>query len=155
MAGDLYRDNGLTVDFRACRVWVDDEEIQISAIRFRILSLLIENAGRPLSVDEIMRHAWQGEDYDTGLVRWHIARLRKELRDSPPTRIVQVRGFGYRFDVQESASPPELIAGPDEPLLRSLVSGRSTRCCSAMAQTPKARVTLRAQPRATTLRCLR
>ena len=46
-----------------------------------------------------MRHASQGEVYDLGLVRWHIARLRKELGDSPHKRIVHFRGFGYRFDV--------------------------------------------------------
>ena len=155
MAGGLYRDDGLTVDFRACRVWVDDEEVQISAIRFRILSLLIENAGRPLSADEIMRHAWQGEDYDTGLVRWHIARLRKELGDSPPKRIVHVRGFGYRFDVQQSASPPEFVPGPDETFLRSLVGSRSARCYPATPLSPKDGVTPRTQRRARALRCLR
>ena len=149
MAGDLYRDNGLTVDFRACRVWVNDEEVQTSAIRFRILSQLIKNAGRPLSALEIMRHAWEGEDYDLGLVRWHIAKLRKELGDSPPKRIVHVRGFGYRFDVPA----PALHAGPqrdtDGDFLRRLTGQRSFRCCSASSQAPRQA----ARPRA--LRCLR
>ena len=130
MAGDLYRDDGLTVDFRACRVWVDDEEIQTSAIRFRILSHLIKHAGRPVGPREIMHHAWQGEDYDLGLVRWHVAKLRKELSDSPPRRIVHVRGFGYRFDIATPALPARPRLEPNEDFFRRLVVRPFQRCRS-------------------------
>ncbi len=149
MAGDLYRDDGLTVNFRACRVWVDDEEVQTSAIRFRILSYLTRNAGRPVSPREIMRHAWQGEDYDLGLVRWHIAKLRKELGDSPPRRIVYVRGFGYRFDIAKPVLPPEPQPEPDGDLLRRLIGRPSLRCGSEGSGSP------RAYSRSRPVRCLR
>ena len=148
MADDLYRDDGLTVDFRSCRVWVDDEEVKTSAIRFRILSQLIENAGRPLSAREIMRHAWEGADYDYGLVRWHIAKLRKELGDSPPTRIVHVRGFGYRFDVSDAALTPVSVGPSHESPLRWLVRRPSLRCDSS-ASSPRNSANHRA------VRCLR
>ena len=151
MAGGLYRNEGLIVDFRSCRVWVDDEEIQVSAIRFRILGQLIENAGRPLSAHEIMRHAWQGDDYDLGLVRWHIARLRKELGDSPPKRIVHVRGFGYRFDVAELKAKP--VQSPpresDASFLRKLVRKPFRRCDPAHSALP--RYAVKSRP----VRCLR
>ena len=149
MAGDLYRDDGLTVDFRACRVWVDDEEIQTSAIRFRILSQLIENAGRPISPREIMRRAWEGEDYDLGLVRWHIAKLRKELGDVPPKRIVHVRGFGYRFDGSAPANSVEPQRDPDGDFLRRLTGKPTFRCCSASSSVPRHATRFRA------VRCLR
>ena len=106
MAKGLYCDDGLIVDFRSCRIWVDKAEIQVSAIRLRILGQVIENAGRPLSAYEIVRHSWQGKDYDLGLVRWHITRLRKDLVDSPPNRIVDFRGFEYRFDVGGPSPAP-------------------------------------------------
>lgn len=152
MADDLYRDAGLTVDFRSCRVWVDDEEIQTSAIRFRILSQLIENAGRPLSAGEIMHYVWYGEDYDLGLVRWHIAKLRKELGDVPPKRIVHVRGFGYRFDAVD-AEPTGAPQGPlpetDQSLLRTLAAKPVRRCYSSSVDAPRRAVKLRY------IRCLR
>jgi DNA-binding winged helix-turn-helix (wHTH) protein len=151
MAGGLYRDDGLIVDFRSCRIWVDDEEIQVSAIRFRILSQLIENAGRPLSAHEIMRHAWQGDDYDLGLVRWHIARLRKELGDSPPKRIVHVIGFGYRFDVgMPSPAPfPEPQLEPDTTQLVALLRKSFHRCDSIYSNMPRSAAKIRP------VRCLR
>lgn len=151
MADRLYRDDGLTVDFRSCRVWVDDDEIQTSAIRFRILSLLIENAGRPLSANEIMRHAWQGEDYDLGLVRWHIARLRKELGDTPPKRIVHVRGFGYRFEVSEPQPNPIQERQPEshESFFDRLVARPNRRCYSRTSPAQRRSGPLRP------IRCLR
>ena len=151
MADGLYRDDGLIVDFRFCRIWVDDDEIQVSAIRFRILSQLIENAGRPLSAHEIMRHAWQGDDYDLGLVRWHIARLRKELGDSPSKRIVHVRGFGYRFGV--GMPPPAALTAPqpesNTAQILAILSKYFRRCESAYSNMPRSAAKIRP------IRCLR
>ncbi|MDA0768646.1 MAG: winged helix-turn-helix domain-containing protein [Chloroflexi bacterium] len=147
MADDLYRDSGLTVDFRACRVWVDDDEIRTSAIRFRMLTQLIKNAGRPLNAQEIMLHAWEGADYDQGLVRWHIAKLRKELGDNPPKRIVHVRGFGYRYDVPMPVPSPE--PQPEKALFRRLAGKPSLRCDSSGSRPSRIQATSRA------LRCMR
>ncbi len=102
MASDWFEDAGLAVDFRGCRIWLNGSEVNTSALRFRILSCLVENAGRPLTTQEIIRQAWQDPQYDPSLVKWHIARLRRELGDNPPKRIVYVRGFGYRYDLVES-----------------------------------------------------
>ena len=95
---DWFEDGNLTVDYRGCRVWLDSREIHISALRFRILQYITENAGKSLSPRDILRHAWLDEQYDVGLVRWHIARLRRDLKDATHDRIVHVRGFGYRYD---------------------------------------------------------
>lgn len=102
MRSDLFEDAGLAVDFRGCRIWLNGREVSTSALRFKILSCLIENAGKPISTQEIIREAWQDPQYDTSLVKWHIAKLRRELGDTPPRRIVHVRGFGYRFDPVQS-----------------------------------------------------
>lgn len=102
MTSDWFEDGGLAVDFRGCRIWLDGNEVSTSALRFKILSCLIENAGRPVTTQEIIRYAWQDPQYDPSLVKWHIARLRRELADNPPRRIVYVRGFGYRYDLVES-----------------------------------------------------
>ncbi len=95
---DWFEDGNLRVDYRGCRVWVDGELVHLSALRFRILQYLTENAGKSLSPRDILRNAWMDEQYDVGLVRWHIARLRRDLNDSAHQRIVHVRGFGYRYD---------------------------------------------------------
>ncbi|MCI0438516.1 MAG: winged helix-turn-helix domain-containing protein [Chloroflexi bacterium] len=108
---DWFEDGNLRVDYRGCRVWVDGELVHLSALRFRILQYLTENAGKSLSPRDILRNAWMDEQYDVGLVRWHIARLRRDLNDSAHQRIVHVRGFGYRYDRVTPEKPPVFANG--------------------------------------------
>jgi DNA-binding winged helix-turn-helix (wHTH) protein len=101
-----FNDGELKIDLRACRVWLGSREVNLSALRFKILCYLTGKAGQPVTPRELLRHAWPDEQYDAGLVRWHISRLRQDLNDMPPRRIVHVRGFGYRYD---RLTPEEIV----------------------------------------------
>lgn len=68
---------------------------------FELLSLLMENAGRVLTRDTLIDRIW-GHDYvgDTKTLDVHIKRLRSKIEIDPssPTRIVTIRGLGYKYE---------------------------------------------------------
>jgi two-component system response regulator RegX3 len=67
-----------------------------------LLALLLENAGRVLTRDTLIDRVW-GSDYvgDTKTLDVHIKRLRAKVEPEPsnPTRIVTIRGYGYKYEV--------------------------------------------------------
>ena len=68
---------------------------------FELLELLLTNAGRVLTRDVLIDRIW-GPNYfgDTKTLDVHIKRLRAKVESDPasPTRIVTVRGVGYRYE---------------------------------------------------------
>jgi two-component system response regulator RegX3 len=68
---------------------------------FELLALLLANAGRVLTRDTLIDRVW-GPDYvgDTKTLDVHVKRLRSKVEDDPgnPTRIVTIRGLGYRYE---------------------------------------------------------
>ncbi len=81
-------------------VTVRGEAVTLPLKEFELLSLLLENAGRVLTRDQLMARVW-GTDYvgDTKTLDVHIKRLRSrvEIDPSEPTRIVTIRGLGYKY----------------------------------------------------------
>jgi len=68
---------------------------------FEVLRLLLSNAGRVMTREMLIDRVW-GADYvgDTKTLDVHIKRLRAKVEDDPavPTRIVTIRGLGYKYD---------------------------------------------------------
>ena len=81
-----------------------DREIQLSAREFGILTLLMSNAGRAVSRDELIGKVW-GTDWggDPRTLEVHIRWLRLKIEDDPtiPRFVQTVRGYGYRFIAPE------------------------------------------------------
>ncbi len=68
---------------------------------FELLELLLLNAGRVLTRDVLIDRIWGPNYYgDTKTLDVHIKRLRAKVETDPanPTRIVTVRGVGYRYE---------------------------------------------------------
>jgi len=97
----------LTLDPVARRIFKDDQELQLSAREFDLLSNLMKNAGRALSREELLSEVW-GSDWigDQRTLDVHVRWLRLKVEDDPasPRYIQTVRGHGYRF-----AGPEELV----------------------------------------------
>ena len=70
-------------------------------LRVRAARLLLDNAGRVLTRETLIDRVW-GSDYvgDTKTLDVHIKRLRSKVEDDPssPSRIVTIRGLGYKFE---------------------------------------------------------
>ena len=84
------------------RVLKDSTPIKLTPIEFKLLSLLIHNAGKELSRKTILDNLWgyTPERYvDTRIVDVHISRLRSKLENNPsnPDLILTIRGVGYMF----------------------------------------------------------
>ena len=75
---------------------------------FELLELLLANAGRVLTRDVLIDRIW-GPNYfgDTKTLDVHVKRLRAKVEDDPahPTRIVTVRGVGYRYEKIRATFP--------------------------------------------------
>lgn len=90
----------LRVDSASRRVFKREKEIQLSTREFDLLFVLISQAGRAVSRDELIAKIW-GSDWsgDPRTLEVHIRWLRLKIEDDPTSpRFVQtVRGYGYRF----------------------------------------------------------
>ncbi len=90
----------LRLDAAAHRVWIDAEEIELTALELRLLSTLLARRGRVQTREALLLDVW-GHDPDlpTRTVDTHIQRLRKKLGDVAEY-IETLRGVGYRFRSQ-------------------------------------------------------
>ena len=77
-----------------------EEELHLTPIEFKLLLLLMENAGRVLTHRQILEKVW-GPAYtsQTHYVRVHLAELRKKVERDParPRWILTEPGVGYRL----------------------------------------------------------
>ncbi|GAA2114264.1 response regulator transcription factor [Nocardioides bigeumensis] len=97
LAGPLVFDRG------AAQLTRGGAEIHLTNTEFRLLSVLVDNAGRVLNRTSLLDHVWDtGFFGDERLVDVHVRRLRKKLEADPsaPSTLVTVRGLGYRLDVR-------------------------------------------------------
>lgn len=96
----------LKMDRQAHRAWVEGQELELTALEFRLLSLLHERRDRVQTRSALLDVVWGiRADVTTRTVDTHVKRLREKLgvaRDYIET----VRGVGYRF----VASPAEAIS---------------------------------------------
>jgi two-component system response regulator RegX3 len=91
----------VALDPEAHRVVVREADVSLPLKEFELLHLLLANAGRVLTREVLIDRVW-GSDYvgDTKTLDVHIKRLRAKVEDDPavPTRIVTIRGLGYKFE---------------------------------------------------------
>jgi len=98
---DMLQASGVTMDTGRHRVTVDGCQVSLPLKEFDLLEVLMRNAGRLLTRRQLLNWVW-GSDYvgDTKTLDVHIRRLREKIEPNPavPTRLVTVRGLGYRFE---------------------------------------------------------
>lgn len=91
----------LRLDLTGRHAYLNEEELKLSHKEYDLLAELMRNQNAVLSRDLLLSKVW-GYDYfgDRRTVDVHIRWLRKKIEDdaSNPTRIVTVRGIGYRFE---------------------------------------------------------
>ena len=98
--GVVRRGGGLELDSSRHTVTRDGEAVSLTPSEFRLLDLLASDPERVFSRREIMQHLWESSYVgDQRACDIHISNLRRKLEDDPanPTRIVTVRGVGYKL----------------------------------------------------------
>ena len=82
-------------------VTVGGEPLALPLKEFELLHMLLANAGRVLPRETLIDRVW-GNDYvgDTKTLDVHVKRLRSKIEADPglPTRIVTIRGLGYKYE---------------------------------------------------------
>ncbi|MEI6776364.1 MAG: response regulator transcription factor [Chloroflexales bacterium] len=83
-------------------LFADGRAVELTPLEFRLIYYLVKNAGRVLSVSQILSKVW-GYDYEgeSNLVAVYIRRLRSKVeKDSEhPRHVITVRNLGYKFEV--------------------------------------------------------
>jgi DNA-binding response OmpR family regulator len=90
----------IELDLNARTVTRYGQEIRLLAKEFALLELLMRNAGKVVTVDDIMDNLWsQSSNISTDTVRSHIRSLRQKLDNNDESKtIVTLHGVGYRID---------------------------------------------------------
>jgi two-component system, OmpR family, response regulator RegX3 len=98
---DVLEVGDVSLDPERHEVIIRDSDVQLPLKEFELLELLLVNAGRVLTRETLIDRVW-GSDYvgDTKTLDVHIKRLRAKVEDDPsnPSRIVTIRGLGYKFE---------------------------------------------------------
>ena len=87
----------LSIDVESHEVHVNNDQIDLTALEFRLLRQLVDRRGRVQSRDQLLSDVWgYSTEVTTRTVDTHIKRLREKL--GPMGKYVQtIRGVGYKF----------------------------------------------------------
>ncbi len=87
----------IVIDTERYDVRIGGKAVDLTAIEFKLLSMLMHRRGRVQSRDRLLNDVWGYESaIDTRTVDTHVRRLREKLGKRGDL-IETVRGFGYRF----------------------------------------------------------
>lgn len=92
---------GLVIDLAASRVTLDGRPLDLTRAEFRLLGLLVQNAGQIVTREILFNELWDhmGSFVDDNTLSVYIRRLREKIETDPskPQHLVTARGFGYRW----------------------------------------------------------
>lgn len=99
---DVFITAHLKVDLVNRLISLDDEEIHLTPIQFRLLSVLVKHAGKVLTHQQILKEVW-GPSYQENAhyLRIYMSQLRQKLETDPtqPKILLTESGVGYRLKV--------------------------------------------------------
>lgn len=89
------------LDVKSCQLYKSGIQKELTSYEFKILELLMREAGRVLTKAHIYEQVW-GEEYigDENLIMVYISKIREKIEDNPrkPIYLITIRGLGYRFE---------------------------------------------------------
>lgn len=101
-----YKALNLEIRFDMRRICLDGEEIHLTQVEYRLLTLLAENSGRVLTYDFLMNAIWGPYiNDDNRILRVNMANIRRKIEKDPshPQYVFTEAGIGYRMRENENA----------------------------------------------------
>lgn len=101
-----YNDGYLSIDFQRRHVHVGGEKVHLTPTEFKLLTVLVENAGRVVQQKDLLEQVW-GKEYieDIYYPRVYVSQVRRKIEPDAanPTYIQTEHRVGYRFEKQKPA----------------------------------------------------
>ena len=98
----IFKTGALKVDLLKRQVFVAESEVHLTPIQYRLLSVLIKNAGKVLTHHSLLKEVW-GPSYkdNSHYLRIYMSQLRQKLEKDPaqPQYLLTESGIGYRLKV--------------------------------------------------------
>jgi two-component system KDP operon response regulator KdpE len=97
---ELFETGELKIDLGKRKVFVAEQEIKISPIEYRLLSILVKNAGLVVTQRQLLKEIWGAEHLeDNHYLRIYMRQLRHKLETNParPRYLLTETGIGYRL----------------------------------------------------------
>ena len=100
MQSDIFINANLKVDLLNRLVSIDDNEVHLTPIQYRLLAVLVKHAGKVLTHQQILKEVW-GPSYQENAhyLRIYMSQLRQKLEAEPaqPKFLLTESGVGYRL----------------------------------------------------------
>ncbi len=100
---DSYDDGRLSINLVTREVMIDGERLHLTPTEFKLLTVLLDNAGRVVQQRDLLEQVW-GPEYvdDIYYPRVYISQLRRKIELDPanPLYILTEHRVGYRFEKQ-------------------------------------------------------
>lgn len=95
---DLSED--IRLDTNTHKLMVKGEPVSLKAMEYKMLLYLVENRGRVVTKDELLKNVWDDEFIGEGTLAVHIRHLREKIEKDPknPEIIKTVWGVGYMVE---------------------------------------------------------
>lgn len=91
---------GVRIDPKSHQAWVEDKVLQLSPREFNLLHFFMRHPGQAFTRDALIDRVWGADAFvDSRTVDVHVRWLRQHIEEDPanPSRILTVRGVGYKF----------------------------------------------------------
>lgn len=95
-----YRAGNLMIDFEKRRVFLENQDVHLTQVEYKIVSLLARNAGKVMTYDSIIGDIWGPfADDNNRILRVNMANIRRKIEKNPgePEYIFTELGVGYRM----------------------------------------------------------
>jgi two-component system, OmpR family, KDP operon response regulator KdpE len=93
----------LRVDLLKRQIFLNDREVHLTPIEYKLLTVLIQNSGKVITHRQLLKDVW-GPPYvnETQYLRVYMTQLRHKLEADParPEFLINEPGVGYRFKVE-------------------------------------------------------
>ena len=99
---NIYSVGGLELNFDTIEVTVDEKNVKLTPIEFKILALLMKHPGRVFAADEIYERVWNEQAINTDTIMVHVRKIREKIEINPknPKYLKVVWGVGYKIEKQ-------------------------------------------------------
>ena len=100
----IYMSQDLSIDFERRKILLNNQDIHLTPVEFKIVSFLAQNAGKVVTHSSLMTHVWGPyADTDNKILRVNMANIRRKLEKCPmdPHYIFTEVGVGYRMKEEE------------------------------------------------------